>query len=268
MSTQGHIVQSADGVSIHHNVRGEGTPALVFVHGWCGSHHVWDHQTDHFAPHYTVVSLDLAGHGASGRGRDRWTIPAFGQNVTTVVRKLGVEHAILIGHSIGGRVIVEAAHCLPETAIGLVGVEAWHDVEDPQTPAQVAEFLAPFRSDFVEAGHGLAPVLFAPTTDPLLVEDVLKKLLAFPPDIAIAVWEEYAVYERTVRERLRAISVPKVAINSTYPFTTNVEAIQRCGVDLVFMSGVGHMVMVEDPQGFNRLLDEALKNLVGPGVPK
>ena len=164
--------------------------------------------------------------------------------------------------------IVEAAHCLPHTVIGLVGVETWHDIEHAQTPAQVAEFLAPFRADFVEAWHALAPILFTPTADPSLVENALKDWTAFPPDIAIAVWQEYAVYERTVRERLQAIGVPKIAINSTYPLTTNVEAMRRAGIEVTFMSGVGHNVMVEDPQTFNQLLDEAIGTLSRLGTPQ
>jgi pimeloyl-ACP methyl ester carboxylesterase len=268
VNVQSHIVKSTDGVPIHYNVQGEGTTALVFVHGWCGNRHIWDHQMDHFVPHYTVASLDLAGHGTSGRNRARWTIPAFGEDVAAVVRKLGSERIVLIGHSIGGRVIVEAAHRLPHTVIGLVGVETWHDLEHAQTPAQVAEFLAPFRNDFVEAGRALAPTVFAPTTDPALIEDAIRDMQTFPPDIAIAVWEEYAVYERTVQERLQQVRVPKMAINSTYPLTTNAEAMQRCGIEVVFMAGVGHNVMIEDPQSFNRLLGEAVKKIVHLDMPQ
>ena len=262
MNVPSYIVESADGVPIHYEVLGNGTPALVFVHGWCGHRHVWDQQVGHFASHYTAVSLDLAGHGASGRDRDRWTIPAFGQDVAAVIEQLGLERVVLVGHSIGGRVIVEAAHCLPHTVVGLVGVETWHDIEHAQTPAQVAEFLAPFRADFVGAMRALAQATSTPTTDPSWVEDTLKELAAFPPDIAIAVWEEYAVYERTVRERLQAISVPKMAINSTYPIPTNAEAMQRCGIEVTFMSGVGHNVMIEDPQTFDQLLEKIVEKIV------
>jgi pimeloyl-ACP methyl ester carboxylesterase len=264
MQTQTHIVKSADGVPIHYDVRGSRTPALVFVHGWCGNRHVWDHQMVHFAPHYTVVRLDLAGHGASGRGRTQWTIPAFGQDVAAVTEQLGLEGIVLIGHSIGGRVIVEAARRLPDAVIGLVGVETWHDIAHPQTPAQVAEFLVPFRADFVGTMRAMASNLVAPKTDPSRIQDALRDLETFPPEIAIAVWEEYATYERTLRERIQQVTCPKITINSTYPITTDAEALQACGVDVLFMSSVGHMVMIEDPQAFNRLLYEAVERVTHP----
>jgi len=78
MSTQGHVAISGDGVPIHYDVQGNGALALVFVHGWCCNRRYWDRQMGHFAAQYTVVGLDLAGHGASGRDRTQWTVPAFG----------------------------------------------------------------------------------------------------------------------------------------------------------------------------------------------
>jgi pimeloyl-ACP methyl ester carboxylesterase len=85
MNAQSHIAISADGVPIHYAVQGNGTTALVFVHGWCCDHHYWDRQVDHFVPQYTVITLDLAGHGASGQARTQWTMEAFGQDVIAVV---------------------------------------------------------------------------------------------------------------------------------------------------------------------------------------
>jgi pimeloyl-ACP methyl ester carboxylesterase len=262
MSVRSHIAKSVDGILIHYAVQGSGAPALVFVHGWCCDRHYWEQQVDHFAPHYTVVRLDLAGHGASGRDRAQWTVPAFGQDVVAVAKQLGLEQVVLIGHSMGGRVIVEAARRLPDTVIGLVGAETWHHVGHVQTPAQVAAFLAPFRADFVEAMHALVPKLFAPTADAALVEEVVAAMAESPPHIGIGAWEESVVYNRVVRERLQEIRVPKIAINSAYPLTTNREALKACGVEVVFMSGVGHFVMMEDRQTFNRRLGEVMQAFV------
>ena len=116
----------------------------MFVHGVCCDGRFWDGQVNHFAPHYTVVRLDLAGHGTSGRDRPQWTMSAFGQDVVAVVEQLRLAQVVLIGHSMGGAVIVEAARRLPTAVIGLVGVDVspWKDVEQPRTPAQIAALLA------------------------------------------------------------------------------------------------------------------------------
>ena len=66
-------VKSADGVAIEYEVRGAGPVALVFIHGWICDRTHWRHQVDAFAGGHTVVTLDLAGHGNSGKNRDDWT---------------------------------------------------------------------------------------------------------------------------------------------------------------------------------------------------
>jgi pimeloyl-ACP methyl ester carboxylesterase len=174
------IAKSTDGLPIQYEVQGSGTPALVFVHGWCCDRHVWDRKVGHFAPHYTVVRLDLAGHGASGRTRTRWTMEAFGQDVAAVVEQLGLEQVVLIGHSMGGAVIVEAARRLPATVIGLVGAETWHDLGHALTPEQIAGFLAPFRADFAEATRTFARSMFVPASDVTLTEEIMRSMSEMP----------------------------------------------------------------------------------------
>src|SRR5262249_26034392 len=120
MHAQSHVAISADGVPIHYEVQGHGTPALVFVHGWCCDRYYWDRQAAHFAPHDTVVCLDLAGHGTSGPARTPWTIPALGEDIVAVVEQLGLAQVVLIGHAAGGLGLIEAARRLPTTVIGVV----------------------------------------------------------------------------------------------------------------------------------------------------
>src|SRR3954463_16548048 len=75
--------KSADGVPIHYEVQGSGEPALVFVHGWAIDSRYWDAQVPVFARTHRVVTLDLAGHGRSGRGRKEWTGATLRQDEPT-----------------------------------------------------------------------------------------------------------------------------------------------------------------------------------------
>src|SRR5512144_68056 len=107
------VVASADGVAIHYHAEGRGSPALVFVHCWACDRHLWDAEVPVFAASHRVVTLDLAGHGESGRGRKDWTIAAYAEDVRAVVEALHLDRVVLIGHSMGGPVIVEAARKMP-----------------------------------------------------------------------------------------------------------------------------------------------------------
>jgi pimeloyl-ACP methyl ester carboxylesterase len=138
MQAQSRVALSSDGVPIHYDVQGSGPIALVFVHGWCCNRGYWAAQVDHFATRNTVVNIDLAGHGASGRERARWTMSAFGLDVVAVIEHLELQQVVMVGHSMGGVAIVEAACRLPDSVIGLVGVDTWRNLEQVRTPAQVA----------------------------------------------------------------------------------------------------------------------------------
>jgi len=257
MQRQSHVALSADGVPVHYDVQGTGATALVFVHGWCCNRGYWEEQVGHFASRYTVVGIDLAGHGASGRDRTQWTMPAFGQDVVAVVEQLGLKQVVLIGHSMGGPVIVEAALRLPTSVIGLVGADTWANVEQLRTPEQIAESMAPFRIDFVESIRPFVRATFVPASDPALVERVVAAMSATPPHIAIGAIEALWQHDRQLQAGLQEVKVPKLTINGDWR-VTNRKAAHRYGIEVMPMSGVGHFVMLEDPQTFNRLLDEAV----------
>src|SRR5262245_49959370 len=73
--------RAADGMSIVYEVRGQGDTTLVFLHGWCGDRQWWKHQVDVFDTDYTVVTLDQAGHGESGKDRKEWTVQSLAEDV-------------------------------------------------------------------------------------------------------------------------------------------------------------------------------------------
>ena len=124
--------RSGDGIPLRFEARGSGAPALVFVHGWSCDRSYWDVQLDWFSAGHQVVAMDLAGHGESGAGRQAWTMAAFGDDVVTVVQALGLGEVVLIGHSMGGDIVVEAALRLPDQVVGLVWADVYTRLDEPQ----------------------------------------------------------------------------------------------------------------------------------------
>ena len=130
--------RSADGVVVRFDVAGQGAPTIVLVHGWALDRHVWDGQAPSLAERHRVVALDLAGHGESGGSRAAWTMAAFGEDVKAVVEAVDAGEIVLVGHSMGGPVVLEAARRMPERVKGIVLVDTLLDVEE-RTPAQEIE---------------------------------------------------------------------------------------------------------------------------------
>lgn len=255
------VANSADGVRIVYETSGEGTPALVFVHGWSCDRSYWAGQLQPFSRQYKVVAVDLAGHGDSGVGREAWTMAAFAGDVVAVVERLGLRRVILIGHSMGGDVIVEAARRLPGRVAGLIWVDVYKQLQTPRTPEQIQTFVAPFHGDFVERTRALVRGMFPPSADRSLVERVATDMSSAPPAVALGAMESAISFDRQIPRALQELQLRVVAINPDSP-PTDIASMKRHGVDVVLMSGVGHFPMMEDPDRFNRLLKTAIEKIL------
>ncbi len=255
---------SADGNEIHYQVQGQGKPALIFIHGWCCDRSHWDAQLPYFAQKYVVVAIDLAGHGESGLDRKEWTMGAFGEDVVAVVNKLDLDQVVLVGHSMGGFVILEAARRMPKRVIGLVGVDTLQNFENKLTQEQIDEMLTPLRSNFVEFSRNFVSSMFTPTSDSVLVEKIVNDMSSAPQVVGIGALEGYIDFQNNEIIRvLQEVKAPITCINSDkYP--TNAEANQQYAPSFkaIIMPGVGHFNMMEDPETFNRLLEETVQEFV------
>jgi len=231
---------SSDGVPIRFEVLGSGAPALVFVHGWSCDRAYWEHQRGVFAARHQVVTIDLAGHGESGAGRESWTMAAFGEDVMAVADQLALDAMVLIGHSMGGDVIVEAALRMPDRVRGLVWVDTYSSLGQPRTPQQIESLLTPFRADFAGATREFVRGMFPSTAEASLVERVVVDMAAAPPRVALAAMEQAFGCEPAIVAGLRNLAKPVVAINADYR-PSDVEALRRHGVETVMIPGVGHL---------------------------
>jgi pimeloyl-ACP methyl ester carboxylesterase len=238
----------------------------VLVHGWCCDRSYWAKQMGPLSQRYQVVTVDLAGHGESEVNRRAWTMPAFGADVAAVVAHLGLEQVVLVGHSMGGPVVAEAARQLPGRVIGVVGADTYRDLGVTFTAPEITRLLAPFREDFQAAARCYVPEMFVPASDPAQMAWIVEDMAAAPPAVGIGAREGSRRYQGALRETLRGLQAPVVAINSDYR-PNDLAAAKNCGVEIRLMSGTGHFVMMEDPDTFNRLLEDAVREFVGARAP-
>jgi pimeloyl-ACP methyl ester carboxylesterase len=257
-----NVTISTDGIPIYYEAHGGGGRALVFVHGWCCDRGYWENQLDYFAERYQTVLIDLAGHGESGLGREYWTMKLFGKDVVAVVRQLGLKQIVLIGHSMGGQVIVEAALQLPDEVMGLVGVDTYKDIERPLTKDQIEGMIAMLRADFAEAARNYVRTsMFVSTSDAAFVEKIVEDMSSAPPNVGTGAAEHLLSNIIKLREKLQDVTAPIITINSDYN-SYNIEAVRARGIEVEVMSGVGHFVMMEDPDQFNRRLENAISRMM------
>jgi len=248
---------SPDGIPIHYTADGSGSPAIVFVHGWSCDRSYWRGQLGPLAGSHRVVAADLAGHGESGTGRRSWTMPAFGADVAAVVDDAGLEDVVLVGHSMGGDVILEAALLLEGRVRGLVWVDTYRSLGEPATPEGIEAFIAPFRRDFVGEVLQLVRGFFPATADGDLIEWIAADMAAAPPDVALDALRHAISNEGPAIDVLARLDAPRAAINPDYR-PTDVASLARHGFRTVMLDGVGHFSMLEDPVQFNRALEDVV----------
>jgi pimeloyl-ACP methyl ester carboxylesterase len=95
-------------------------PTVVFIHGAMNDHTVWSEQSRHFASRgYSVLAIDLPGHGHSS-GPACTSVEAMADWLLAVLDAAGVQHAVLVGHSMGSLVALHVAGTAPKRVSHLV----------------------------------------------------------------------------------------------------------------------------------------------------
>lgn len=256
-SHQKDTAYSFDNVPIVYEKTGSNEFILIFVHGWSCDKSYWGDQLEYFGSKYSVVAVDLAGHGESGLNRKEWTIENYGKDVKAVVEKENLNNIILIGHSMGGAIVLSVARQLNDKVKALVGIDTYHDIEYKYSDEQLKEFYTPFEKDFAVTAKEFVKGMFPENADSNLVEKISIDMSSAPPEVALASFRAFFKYDEA--KNFEKINIPVRFLNAdAYP--TNTEAAKRHikDFDLKIMKGTGHFLMLEKPDEFNKLLEETI----------
>jgi pimeloyl-ACP methyl ester carboxylesterase len=257
-------IPADDGVAIAYTSQGQGEPAIVFIHGWTCDRSHWRFQVPEFRKSHRVITIDLPGHGASGSNRESWSIAGLGADVAAVVRGLKLKKVILVGHSMGGPVALAAAAKLHGIALGVVAVDALHNVEFSYPKEVVERMVKRFEDDFEAARTGFMTAFFKNPDSEILASIVQHHRLN--QEAAIALLRD--LNRLDLKGALVAARVPVRAINAAAPFPTAVEINRKHGdFDAVLMPDVGHFLMLERPVEFNRHLRTLIDRLRSSSTP-
>lgn len=214
----------------------------------------------YFSKKYQVVTIDLGGHGQSGSNRRNWTMKQYGVDVAAVIRHLKLDEVLLIGHSMSGAVMVETAQILPDKIKGLIGIDTFHDISKVARGEEADTFMRPFVENFTEMVKTYAlENLFTPNSDSLVIERVANDLTSAHPQVALYSFRNLLVWDATTA--LDQLLVPMTLIN-TDQVPTNEKALNPYHINVEYMSGLGHYLMLEDPIGLNAVLERKISEIL------
>jgi pimeloyl-ACP methyl ester carboxylesterase len=254
-------VRAADGLGIVCETRGQGETALVFLHGWCGTREFWKHQVGPLAADYRVVAIDQAGHGESGKDREKWSIAGLGADVQAVVKQLGLKRVILVGHSMGGPVALAAAKGMPGTVVAVIGVDTLQNAEFKWPEELSKMYFDGFERDF-KGTMRLLRGMVSETADPELRDWIAAVVEGQDPQMALPLIRDLSTVDQ--KALMREAKVPVRCINSapTFMFAIPTDSEvngKYCDYRAVIMEGVGHFPMLEKPIEFNEKLRQVLQ---------
>jgi pimeloyl-ACP methyl ester carboxylesterase len=267
------------GVRLSVDSAGSGVTPLIFVHGGFCDRHDWSAQVKTLAPRHRVVTFDMPGHGESALPAEA-TVAALAKTLCGIKDRYGSGRAVMVGHSLGVDVILEAYRQSAEAIAGLILIEGGLVADgDPDRAAQgIEEKMNAVGLDvFLQIAFNQ---MFTPASDPVLRERVLGRLKQlnrpFAKDIILSKvrWDA-----SRVSQVLASVTVPVLLIQSTYfdatvqrrslepgmttPWTELV-ARQVPSAELRCVPGVGHFTQIEASQTVSEHIREFAGRLSAP----
>ena len=256
-----------ENVRLDYTVTGKGETTLLFVHGAFINKEYWNAQVEYFSPAYKVVTIDLAGHGKSGKNRNDCSIQAMAEDVIVLIKELELSDIILIGHSFAGDVILEVAGKVPDLIIGFVGVDNFKNAgaEMPEEiQKQVDQVISSLKLDFSNGSEiYVRRALITSSTDNLISSRIIKDFRNFDPIAGVSIITSGFSYISRERELLKQLAFKLYLINVDY-FPTNTDLLIKyahSGFGISQIHGSCHYPMIEKPVEFNRLLQDIINKI-------
>ena len=251
-----------EGTWVRYDVIGGGPP-VVLVHGWLSSSRVWEALARRLAQRFTVYSLDLTGFGESDKPLSGYGVRNGSRLLYAFCAHFGLTRASVIGHDLGGNMVVKLAADHPDVVgrVVLVSVPADEDQIDLPTPLWLAT-LPVVGPLFYALGRAVSPVRRA----------WMRPFVADPDDLTDQILEDAgrstpAAVARTLNisrreiaggrlvRQAKIIKMPMLVVSGEEdqivdPHSVSAWAgsVERAEVSL--MDECGHAPMIERPAEF------------------
>ena len=246
-----------DALSIHYKLIGNEGPVTLLVHGGGCDLTFWELQVEALAANGRVLLLDLPGHGQSDAPEDlRYSMKLHGRAINRVMEAVGVNSAVVVGHSLGVPALREFYRGWPEKVGGFVALDGILIYQDPgwsmnlmirllntwlydyiwprMVDAYTTQATPQWGRDKINASMKNAPkyVVRSFFTEMLHKETAVNDPLTVP---VLAIYAETKMWTEEIRNQIRSLNDH---------------------ARLVMMPDVSHFLMLDRPEETNRLLLE------------
>ena len=263
---------------MHFVQAGAGKPPIVFVHGFACSHEDWRAQLDFFKPTHEVLACDLRAHGKTPGRPEECSIAHYGGDVAALVNHLELKGCILVGHSMGTRVVLEANRLLfsshyAERIGGLVLIDGSRSGTGDPDAAERAAHAAIENTGYAAFAESLfRQMFFSPSAE---ADAIVARALRQSMPFGARLWPSMARWDAAEMDAaLAAVRSPLLAIQSTTrdaqlrrsplkagQSTPYLELIRSKvpGARIEVLPDIGHFAQIEAAGEVNRLIADFIK---------
>ncbi|MFD9637226.1 alpha/beta fold hydrolase [Streptomyces violascens] len=250
---------TVNGTRLYFEEHGTGRP-LVFLHGWGTSGRVWESQASDLMSDHRVITVDWRGCGRSDRPATGYTIAEVTHDILEFIDTLALDKPVLIGSSIAGAFIIEAALAAPDDIGAVIPVDAgMHHFSG--TREATDKLLADLRADRAGTLADFVPQWYRPGASTAMIDWTVRQLLesTFLIDQLVA---DQANYDP--RGRLGQVRVPATFLHGELDTEVPLDIPRECAAlipdaRLTVIEGAGHMSQQDQTGRFNQALRKALR---------
>jgi pimeloyl-ACP methyl ester carboxylesterase len=270
-----HVVSLADGHQVSLAVAGRGVP-LVVVHGFTANGMLYAPTLSRLVSMgFKVIAIDVAGHGGTSvLPVNGGHVDAYAAHLGRALDELGIRRPILVGHSMGGRLVAQLAADRPGIASAVVLVDAivgkpwdelmrWVKLAPPVLGLFAGLMVADLAGTVLVVEDKARAARLARSLTRLVVGNVSRPWRLIGPTRSILT----SPASVPILEALRGADVPVVIMHGDrdliVPFATARDAGRRCGARVVAIHGAMHAWLLSDPETFPGVIGELLKAELG-----
>ncbi len=254
--------KTSDGVRLHYLEAGTGL-TLLFVPGWSMPAEIWEPQLRHFSGNYRAVALDPRGQGQSEIAAGGYTADRRARDIQELIDALRADPVVLVGWSLGVLEALAYVHTYGDARLAALVLVDNSIGEDPP-PVSDPTFLERLRRDRTATLERFVRTMYRTPRDEAYYQRLTQSALRLPLKASLALlgfpyprsfWRQ-AVY-RVEKPLLYAVT-PRFQGQAL-----NLKA-NRPRARIEIFEQAGHALFVDEPERFNRLLEEFLDQELAP----
>lgn len=161
---------------LHFEIKGNGKETLVLLHGFMENMTIWEDMEKHLSGKFSLLKIDLPGHGKSDRIAEIQTMELMAEEVKKVIDKQGLQSVHLLGHSMGGYISLAFAEKYPEYLKSLTLFFSTYFTDDEVKKEQRVKSYRIIKDAFAHYARAGVPNLFNPNEKDILEGKINKAL--------------------------------------------------------------------------------------------